>query len=106
MKPLYFTKYNHISLTFQAFENPPVINLQPTSGSTIYAFDPVSETVLQGFPRVHKSHRNLKETVDENLAVISQTCQSNRMSLTSGLSYDQFLAGNLDRREFLIISIE
>ena len=67
------------------------------SAPTTYAFDPVSDTVLQSLSQIHKSHQKLRPVVDFNSSLVTQQCQDNRAEVAGGLSYDQFLAGRYDK---------
>ena len=77
-------------MELQAYGMEPQAN---GSAPTTYAFDPVSTTVLQNLSQVHKSHQKLQPVVDDNTSLVMQQCQSNRVEVAGGLSYDQFLAG-------------
>ncbi|XP_072027684.1 uncharacterized protein [Amphiura filiformis] len=76
--------------------------MENQSPPTTYSFDPISTATMQNLPNVHKSHRQLKAVLDAGTNNAAQMCQSNRVSLKSGMSYEQFLEGMLFRDEQIL----
>ena len=90
-----------------------MVDIQPSASSGSYTFDPDSLSVLNGLPTVHMSHKTLRSVLDTAATPsVSQSCEDTRMELRSGVTYEEFLQGEIqmwnyhDNHNIIISSVE